>query len=125
LPDRYSPAGGVSLGPRGARPRAAAHRTVRSPRSFSPHVPGTHQARSGVRGGRDPGVGRSEGRSQESGVRSQESEFISNSEFIIILTMALSLPPKLDPAPPTVLELKLAHSPDSDDAFMFYGLATR
>jgi len=39
--------------------------------------------------------------------------------------MALSLPPKLDPAPPTVLELKLAHSPDSDDAFMFYGLATK
>ena len=26
---------------------------------------------------------------------------------------------------PHVVELKLAHSPDSDDAFMFYGLATR
>jgi 1,4-dihydroxy-6-naphthoate synthase len=26
---------------------------------------------------------------------------------------------------PSGLELKLAHSPDSDDAFMFYGLATR
>ena len=42
-----------------------------------------------------------------------------------VLKKALSLPPKLDTAPPTVLELKLAHSPDSDDAFMFYGLATR
>jgi 1,4-dihydroxy-6-naphthoate synthase len=29
-----------------------------------------------------------------------------------------------DPRPPRV-ELKLAHSPDSDDAFMFYGLATQ
>jgi len=32
---------------------------------------------------------------------------------------------KVETAPPKVLELKLAHSPDSDDAFMFYGLATR
>ena len=29
------------------------------------------------------------------------------------------------PAPSRVLEIKLAHSPDSDDAFMFYALATR
>ncbi|MGC2636982.1 MAG: MqnA/MqnD/SBP family protein [Acidobacteriaceae bacterium] len=27
-------------------------------------------------------------------------------------------------APPAVREIKVAHSPDSDDAFMFYGLAT-
>ncbi len=27
-------------------------------------------------------------------------------------------------APPEVREIKIAHSPDSDDAFMFYGLAT-
>ncbi|HEY6491352.1 MAG: MqnA/MqnD/SBP family protein [Terracidiphilus sp.] len=27
-------------------------------------------------------------------------------------------------APPTVCEISIAHSPDSDDAFMFYGLAT-
>jgi 1,4-dihydroxy-6-naphthoate synthase len=39
--------------------------------------------------------------------------------------MPLSLPPKLNTAPPEILELKLAHSPDSDDAFMFYGLATK
>jgi 1,4-dihydroxy-6-naphthoate synthase len=32
---------------------------------------------------------------------------------------------KADAARPRVQELKLAHSPDSDDAFMFYGLATR
>jgi len=32
---------------------------------------------------------------------------------------------KVEAAPPKLLELKLAHSPDSDDAFMFYGLATR
>jgi 1,4-dihydroxy-6-naphthoate synthase len=29
------------------------------------------------------------------------------------------------PAPGKVTEIKLAHSPDSDDAFMFYGLATQ
>jgi len=29
------------------------------------------------------------------------------------------------PATGKVLEIKLAHSPDSDDAFMFYGLATQ
>jgi 1,4-dihydroxy-6-naphthoate synthase len=29
------------------------------------------------------------------------------------------------PAPSKVTEIKLAHSPDSDDAFMFYGLATQ
>jgi 1,4-dihydroxy-6-naphthoate synthase len=29
------------------------------------------------------------------------------------------------PAPGKALEIKLAHSPDSDDAFMFYGLATQ
>src|SRR6202140_1985660 len=28
-------------------------------------------------------------------------------------------------APPSVTEIVCAHSPDSDDAFMFYGLATR
>ncbi len=27
-------------------------------------------------------------------------------------------------APPAIQEIKIAHSPDSDDAFMFYGLAT-
>src|SRR5207245_2614301 len=32
---------------------------------------------------------------------------------------------KVEAAPPELLELSLAHSPDSDDAFMFYGLATR
>ncbi len=33
------------------------------------------------------------------------------------------MPPK--PATGKALEIKLAHSPDSDDAFMFYGLATQ
>ncbi len=32
---------------------------------------------------------------------------------------------KLASARPLTIELKLAHSPDSDDAFMFYGLATK
>jgi 1,4-dihydroxy-6-naphthoate synthase len=32
---------------------------------------------------------------------------------------------KSEPARPRVQELKLAHSPDSDDAFMFYALATK
>jgi len=32
---------------------------------------------------------------------------------------------KADTAKPHGVELKLAHSPDSDDAFMFYGLATK
>ena len=32
---------------------------------------------------------------------------------------------KADHAKPRVVELKLAHSPDSDDAFMFYALATK
>ena len=29
------------------------------------------------------------------------------------------------PAPSKITEIKLAHSPDSDDAFMFYGMATQ
>jgi len=33
-------------------------------------------------------------------------------------------PHRTDTAKPRALELKLAHSPDSDDAFMFYALAT-
>ena len=33
--------------------------------------------------------------------------------------------PKSDELKPRTTELKLAHSPDSDDAFMFYALATR
>jgi 1,4-dihydroxy-6-naphthoate synthase len=37
-------------------------------------------------------------------------------------TLSLSNTDKIKPKP---LELKLAHSPDSDDAFMFYALATR
>jgi 1,4-dihydroxy-6-naphthoate synthase len=28
-------------------------------------------------------------------------------------------------SPSTLLEITCAHSPDSDDAFMFYGLATK
>src|ERR1700751_4959305 len=31
----------------------------------------------------------------------------------------------IKPATGKALEIKLAHSPDSDDAFMFYGLATQ
>ena len=31
----------------------------------------------------------------------------------------------MKPATGKALEIKLAHSPDSDDAFMFYGLATQ
>jgi 1,4-dihydroxy-6-naphthoate synthase len=38
--------------------------------------------------------------------------------------MSLSAQKAGVPRPPRV-ELKLAHSPDSDDAFMFYGLATQ
>ena len=37
----------------------------------------------------------------------------------------MSSPRKIDAARARVQELKLAHSPDSDDAFMFYALATR
>src|SRR5271156_1392704 len=32
---------------------------------------------------------------------------------------------KADEPKPRIMELKLAHSPDSDDAFMFYALATK
>ncbi len=39
--------------------------------------------------------------------------------------MSSTSPQKLDSQTPRELELKLAHSPDSDDAFMFYGLATK
>jgi 1,4-dihydroxy-6-naphthoate synthase len=39
--------------------------------------------------------------------------------------MELSTAQKSESAPPQTLELTLAHSPDSDDAFMFYALATR
>src|SRR5574337_1261867 len=39
--------------------------------------------------------------------------------------MSSSFARKTDQAKPRVLELKLAHSPDADDAFMFYGLATK
>jgi 1,4-dihydroxy-6-naphthoate synthase len=39
--------------------------------------------------------------------------------------MAPSSVQKAEAAKPRALELKLAHSPDSDDAFMFYALATR
>jgi 1,4-dihydroxy-6-naphthoate synthase len=41
------------------------------------------------------------------------------------VTMSSPLTAKAGTLPPKVLELKLAHSPDSDDAFMFYGLATK
>jgi 1,4-dihydroxy-6-naphthoate synthase len=39
--------------------------------------------------------------------------------------MPVSFPQKTDSAKPRAIELKLAHSPDSDDAFMFYALATK
>jgi 5,8-dihydroxy-2-naphthoate synthase len=39
--------------------------------------------------------------------------------------MASSPSRKLDSPAAATIELKLAHSPDSDDAFMFYGLATK
>ncbi len=39
--------------------------------------------------------------------------------------MYLSSAEKLASVRPLTVELKLAHSPDSDDAFMFYGLATK
>jgi 1,4-dihydroxy-6-naphthoate synthase len=39
--------------------------------------------------------------------------------------MVSSLAPKGEQINPRAAELKLAHSPDSDDAFMFYALATR
>ena len=39
--------------------------------------------------------------------------------------MPSSFMQKVEPAKPRPLELKLAHSPDSDDAFMFYALATK
>jgi len=39
--------------------------------------------------------------------------------------LQLSSPRKIDATRARVQELKLAHSPDSDDAFMFYALATR
>lgn len=39
--------------------------------------------------------------------------------------METSTVPKMENIPPQTMEITLAHSPDSDDAFMFYGLATR
>lgn len=39
--------------------------------------------------------------------------------------MSASFVQKTDFAKPRAMELKLAHSPDSDDAFMFYALATK
>ncbi|HEX5482214.1 MAG TPA: MqnA/MqnD/SBP family protein [Terriglobia bacterium] len=39
--------------------------------------------------------------------------------------METSTVPKTENIPPQAMEISLAHSPDSDDAFMFYGLATR
>ncbi|HET7840747.1 MAG TPA: MqnA/MqnD/SBP family protein, partial [Terriglobia bacterium] len=39
--------------------------------------------------------------------------------------MSLSSPRKTETSVAPAVELKLAHSPDSDDAFMFYPLATR
>jgi 1,4-dihydroxy-6-naphthoate synthase len=39
--------------------------------------------------------------------------------------MTSSFAQKADHVKPRALELKLAHSPDSDDAFMFYALATK
>ena len=39
--------------------------------------------------------------------------------------MASSLVQKADKIEPRAVELTLAHSPDSDDAFMFYALATK
>lgn len=36
----------------------------------------------------------------------------------------MSLPNSTSPAVDDLIEIKIAHSPDSDDAFMFYGLAT-
>ena len=39
--------------------------------------------------------------------------------------MSISLTQKADELKPRRVELKLAHSPDSDDAFMFYALATK
>lgn len=39
--------------------------------------------------------------------------------------MPSSISRKTNSSPGPTLELKLAHSPDSDDAFMFYGLATK
>jgi 1,4-dihydroxy-6-naphthoate synthase len=39
--------------------------------------------------------------------------------------MSSSTTQKADETKPRAMELKLAHSPDSDDAFMFYALATR
>ena len=39
------------------------------------------------------------------------------------LALSTSIPAET-PASPAIREIKIAHSPDSDDAFMFYGLAT-
>lgn len=39
--------------------------------------------------------------------------------------MSSTFPQKADSPKPRTVELKLAHSPDSDDAFMFYALATK
>jgi 1,4-dihydroxy-6-naphthoate synthase len=36
----------------------------------------------------------------------------------------VSTTPQLEPTPTGIREITIAHSPDSDDAFMFYGLAT-
>jgi 1,4-dihydroxy-6-naphthoate synthase len=48
--------------------------------------------------------------------------FLSN---LFAGVMALLFVPKGDKTEPRAVELTLAHSPDSDDAFMFYALATR
>ena len=36
----------------------------------------------------------------------------------------MTAPPVETTAPDGVIDISIAHSPDSDDAFMFYGLAT-
>src|SRR5690348_17707295 len=37
---------------------------------------------------------------------------------------SVSTTPQLEHTPAGIREIRIAHSPDSDDAFMFYGLAT-
>src|SRR5512144_265506 len=51
--------------------------------------------------------------------------FHSAVEFITEAFMSVSSPRKTDSSTASSIELKLAHSPDSDDAFMFYALATQ
>ena len=36
----------------------------------------------------------------------------------------MSTRPAAVATPPAIIDISIAHSPDSDDAFMFYGLAT-